>query len=919
MPTFREDITVGSTIRSSRHSKGRVLIAAALAAIAGVATLIGTAGSNPTPSAAALGSDLGLGNLTLGNLVWNDKNDNGVHDNGEPGIDGVTIKIFAADASTGDRINSSLGTATTAGGGLYQFTGLSAGAYYVEFNAPGYVSSTDHSGVSTESNNPNTAPNDTDHGRMRGGLVTTYSTGVVLDVQGNRDDVDFGLFAPTSIGGQVWLDVNGNALLDSGEPGIAGVGVCIFDGAVDPLDPNSTPLAIKKSDATGNFNFGNLGEGTYRLIITKDPNFPAGGSSSPTPQNPPTGVHSNGISENANRIATGVITVTAGQANIVDIDFGVVPAGGPVTTTPSATSTTVGPTTTVGTNPTTTMSTAGTSSIGDFVWDDANNNGVFDPGENGLGGVSITLHADANSDGVPDGAALQATVTDNAGAYHFDGVQPGNYVVSLTPPNGYASSTGAVAMAAGPYEAGKTQAAGANGQDHGTQAGALVRSSTVTVGATSVTTIDFGLFRPMTIGNRVWNDIDNDGLLTAADGASPGMAGIAVCIFDGSGLLATQFTDANGRYLFGYLVPGTYRIVLVKSSFPANFVAGSTTATSANPNNHVDNDNNGVTDSGSTLDAAAMTISMDGAPTGESDAATDPTADNRSDLTVDFALRDPSVAPPTKNQPITQPTTLGPSVAATVPPATTPELAPSTTSSIPVAPTTTSSTLAAPTTLSDASGPARAASSVVVVTEATTTPTTNTPTTTPTTTTTSPTTGPTTGHSIKTTSNSVAALATACQTLWVDLNGDGKKDANEDALSGVTVALTSPGPDGATGTADDVAAMATTDANGQYCLTIPAGIYGMRITGGLPAKYAVLGTQALKVQVKGIQISRAPANAKLGPTTPTPADTPNAPVDTLPLTGTDSGLQTSMAVLAMAIGVALFFVSRRRGLHSRPV
>ena len=443
-----------------------------------------------------------------------------------------------------------------------------------------------------------------------------------------------------------------------------------------------------------------------------------------------------------------------------------------------------------------------------------------------------------------------------------------------------------------------------------------MRSSTVTVGGSSATTIDFGLFRPLTIGNRVWNDVDNDGLLTPADGASPGIAGIAVCIFDGSGLLATQFTDANGRYLFGYLVPGTYRIVLVKSSFPANFVAASTTATSANPNNHVDNDNNAVTDTGSTLDAAALTISMDGAPTGESDAATDPTADNRSDLTVDFALRDSSLAPPTKlpavTQPTTQPTTLGPSVTATVPPAA--ELAPSTTTSNPVAPTT-SSTLAAPTTVSDPGGPARTAVSVVVATEGPA------PTTIPTSSTASP--APTTtagaGHDLRTTSNSASVLTTACQTLWVDLNGDGKKDANEDALSGVTVELTSPGPDAATGTADDVAAKATTDANGQYCLTIPAGIYGMRITGGLPAKYAVLGTQALKVQVKGIQISRAPANAKLGPITPTAADAPNAPIDALPLTGTDSGLQTSMAVLAMAIGVALFFVSRRRGLHSRPV
>ncbi|YCM42171.1 SdrD B-like domain-containing protein [Verrucomicrobiaceae bacterium 227] len=54
--------------------------------------------------------------------------------------------------------------------------------------------------------------------------------------------------------------------------------------------------------------------------------------------------------------------------------------------------------------------------------------------------------------------------------------------------------------------------------------------------------------------------------------------------------------------------------------------------------------------------------------------------------------------------------------------------------------------------------------------------------------------------------------------IWFDLDQDGRKDANEVGLAGVTVELTSAGPDNLFGTADDVsaAATATTDANGCY-------------------------------------------------------------------------------------------------------
>lgn len=147
----------------------------------------------------------------------------------------------------------------------------------------------------------------------------------------------------------------------------------------------------------------------------------------------------------------------------------------------------------------------------------------------------------------------------------------------------------------------------------------------------------------------------------------------------------------------------------------------------------------------------------------------------------------------------------------------------------------------------------------------------------------------------------------------MDWNGDGKRDANEELLTGVTVKLQSPGFDGVAGSADDLIATATTDANGQYCVTLPEGVYEMSVVTGLPPKFAALGKGTLKVQVKGVQISRAPKGAAVGPANASPS----TPVDNLPFTGSQSGQQIAMALIVLAFGFGLFTVSRRRSRHAR--
>jgi serine-aspartate repeat-containing protein C/D/E len=70
-----------------------------------------------------------------------------------------------------------------------------------------------------------------------------------------------------------------------------------------------------------------------------------------------------------------------------------------------------------------------TASVGNYVWYDNNQNGIQDPGETGISGVTVTFY---NASGVPVGT----TVTDANGFYLFSDVTPGTYSVGFTPPVG---------------------------------------------------------------------------------------------------------------------------------------------------------------------------------------------------------------------------------------------------------------------------------------------------------------------------------------------------------------------------------------------------------------------------------------------------------------------------------------------------
>ena len=76
------------------------------------------------------------------------------------------------------------------------------------------------------------------------------------------------------------------------------------------------------------------------------------------------------------------------------------------------------------------------------MWYDKNGNAVIDAGEPGLAGATIRLYDFGHL--YPDPPLRPAVVTGADGAFQFENLSPGSYVVAETNPPGYVSRTGDV-------------------------------------------------------------------------------------------------------------------------------------------------------------------------------------------------------------------------------------------------------------------------------------------------------------------------------------------------------------------------------------------------------------------------------------------------------------------------------------------
>lgn len=173
----------------------------------------------------------------IGDTVWRDWNGNGVQDTGEPGFSGVTVQLFAADGTT------LLRTVTTDANGCYYFTGLAEGFDYVATVDPGDAALATYFGVDPFQ-------------------ATTQIPQAVSGLLGNHVDADFGFWrvVPGSIGDQVFIDADGNGLYSPAtDSPLSGVTVTLLRDV--------SPVATASTAPDGTYLFGDLGLGTYSVVV----------------------------------------------------------------------------------------------------------------------------------------------------------------------------------------------------------------------------------------------------------------------------------------------------------------------------------------------------------------------------------------------------------------------------------------------------------------------------------------------------------------------------------------------------------------------------------------------------------------------------------------------------------------------------
>ena len=458
------------------------------------------------PSATVDFGDRGIG--TIQGVVFDDRNSNGVQDEGEPGVSGVTIALLQS--------SSPISTTLTDGNGIYRFTPLWLGNYIVkETDLPLYVSTTPNQ-VSTS-------------------LTSADQTRVV----------SFGDQALATIIGIVYNDLDGDGDKDGGESGIGGVEVTLTDGRsrrtttsrdgsyvfgslplgtytlmeVDPsgftsTTPNTVVVTLTTPGQTNLVNFGDQGlPGTVSGTVFEDLNA--------------NGVQDTGEQDLANVTvdlrSSGVListttTLPEGSYAFPDVQPGAYTVEetdppGYASTTPNVVPISLPPAGAVAVD----FGDRGEGTLSGVVYNDVNGNGSQDVGESGISDIQIQM--------LRDSAVINSTTTGVDGTYSFNGVDAGAYTLRETDLAGYTSTT--------PNDVAVSVVAGCSA------------------------TANFGDQREGTVSGVVFNDTNGNGV---KDTGEKGLSDVTVRLLQGDHPGRMTTTDVDGIYSFSEVSPGRYTL-----------------------------------------------------------------------------------------------------------------------------------------------------------------------------------------------------------------------------------------------------------------------------------------------------------------------------------------------------------------------
>ncbi len=307
----------------------------------------------------------------LGGIVFDDLNDDGV-------LNGTDIRLEGVEVTLYNESNDIVGTTNTDASGVYSFTGLAEGSYYVQFELLGTYEFVE--------------PNLT--------IDELFDSDVVNDA--GETDVFFlsdgqilqGVNAGMQklggcISGTYWKDFNQNGIIDEVPGSTANQNLRlndeerIEDALVTLLNQNGDIVAETSTNQDGQYSFCNISAGNYRVAFSLIDDYIF------TTPNTGTDELIDSDVTNPSNGQTEIFELIAGQ-DVIGINAGVFAAMG---------------------------------SISGSVWNDNDRNGMLTSGELGVGGITINL--------LSNNTIITSVTTDQNGNYRFADVAAGNYNLEI--------------------------------------------------------------------------------------------------------------------------------------------------------------------------------------------------------------------------------------------------------------------------------------------------------------------------------------------------------------------------------------------------------------------------------------------------------------------------------------------------------
>ena len=285
---------------------------------------------------------------------------------------GVKVILYAGDGVT------KLDSTVTDVNGKYLFDSLLTGNYKVKFIAPlGTISSKQNTGADITDSDANTL------GFSQ--LINIDVSKTATDTLRNNPQIDAGFVPVGSIGDYVFLDKNGDGIQNTGDTPVAGIKVYLLNNLGVKIDSTIT-------NSVGKYLFDSLLANTYKIQFV----IPAGSEATgkilggdPTKDS---NINPDGTTDGV------IIDTTLPLGNVgrdnPTIDAGIKSAYG---------------------------------SIGDYVWFDANKDGLQTNGEAPVRGVKVYLLNASN-------IIIDSTKTDVNGKYLFDSLVTGTYKIRFVAP-----------------------------------------------------------------------------------------------------------------------------------------------------------------------------------------------------------------------------------------------------------------------------------------------------------------------------------------------------------------------------------------------------------------------------------------------------------------------------------------------------